>query len=161
LTMLANIRGEVLFNIYGPLEDRSYWERCRLIIEGMPSNIHVYYRGEVRHEEVYAVLKAHDLFYLPTTGENFGHAIYESLSAGCPILISDRTPWRDVKGGGWSVPLEQPETFAAILQKCVDMNMEEWEVLSRNAFACAVERTVGQESIQQHRDIFACSNVTR
>jgi glycosyltransferase involved in cell wall biosynthesis len=39
---------------------------------------------------------------LPSLGENFGHAIYESLLAGVPVVIGNNTPWKhieDVKAG--------------------------------------------------------------
>ena len=38
-----------------------------------------------------------DVFLLPTGGENFGHAIFEALSCGVPVLISDQTPWRGLE----------------------------------------------------------------
>jgi glycosyltransferase involved in cell wall biosynthesis len=34
----------------------------------------------------------YDYFVLPTLGENFGHAIVESLSLGLPVIISNKTP---------------------------------------------------------------------
>jgi glycosyltransferase involved in cell wall biosynthesis len=36
----------------------------------------------------------------PTLGENFGHVIAESLSASCPVICSDQTPWNDVLAAG-------------------------------------------------------------
>ena len=60
-----------------------------------------------------------DLLFLPTAGENFGHAIQEALAAGCPVLISDRTRWRDLapKGVGWDLPLSAPDRFVAVLRE--------------------------------------------
>ena len=45
---------------------------------------------------------------LPTLGENFGHVIVEAWTAGCPVLVSDRTPWRQLAshGVGWDVALD-------------------------------------------------------
>ena len=47
-------------------------------------------------------------FILPTLGENFGHVFIEALAAGCPLIISNRTPWLELekKGIGWDIPLE-------------------------------------------------------
>jgi len=39
------------------------------------------------------VLRAAHFSVLLSRGENFSHAIGESLLAGCPVLISDQTPW--------------------------------------------------------------------
>ena len=37
------------------------------------------------------------MFVLPTKTENFGHAIYESMACGLPVLISDKTPWHNLE----------------------------------------------------------------
>src|ERR1019366_845272 len=56
LNLLSGVSGEVYFRIYGPIEDRGYWEACQGIISRMPANIGVEYRGEVQHGDVEAVL---------------------------------------------------------------------------------------------------------
>ena len=128
LEMLKGLKGRVGFNIYGPMEDKSYWAECQKIISRLPENIKVRYCGSIKHDHVNAVMMKHDIFFLPTLGENFGHVILEALCAGCPVLISDRTPWRDLKekGIGWDLPLSKPEMFQEVLQRCVDMNDEEY-----------------------------------
>lgn len=44
---------------------------------------------------------------MPTFNENYGHAIVESFVAGLPVVISDRTPWRNLEkiNAGWDIPL--------------------------------------------------------
>ena len=53
--------------------------------------------------------------------------------AGCPVLISDRTPWRNLEqhGVGWTVSLSEPERFQAILQHCIDATEEEYQALAQ------------------------------
>lgn len=55
----------------------------------------------------------HDLFFLPTRGENYGHVVAEALAAGTPVLLSDTTPWRNLHElqVGWDLPLEDIEGF--------------------------------------------------
>ena len=50
---------------------------------------------------------------------------------GCNCVVSDRTPWRGLEeaGAGWVLPLEKPERFRAVLQRCVDMGPEEYAAL--------------------------------
>jgi len=135
LKILDNLEGEVQFNIYGPLEDLNYWAECKRIINLLPNNIRVQYMEAVNHNQVSKIMKKYDLFFLPTLGENFGHVILEALVAGCPVLISDQTPWRGLeeKGIGWDLPLNRPEKFQDILQKCIDMNEQEYNILSKRA----------------------------
>ena len=42
------------------------------------------YHGALPHSEVDSTLAGYDLFLLPSLGESFGHAIADSLAAGCP-----------------------------------------------------------------------------
>ena len=103
----------------------------------MPSNIAVEFAGAVPHELVRQTLLAHDVFLLPTLGENFGHGIAEALQAGCPLVISDRTPWRHLEklGVGWDLTLGDPAAFTRVLQRCVDMAPEEFDRLRKRASA--------------------------
>jgi hypothetical protein len=45
-------------------------------------------------------LAEYDLFLFPTLGENYGHVISEALASGCPVVISDQTPWRNLEAEG-------------------------------------------------------------
>jgi len=145
--MLKGLNGEVQFHIYGPMEDQSYWARCQKIITTLPGNIEVRYCGSVEHNHVNVVMREHDLFFFPTLGENFGHVILEALCAGCPVLISDQTPWRDL-------PLSKPEMFHKVLQKCVDMNDEEYVKWSERARAYGLGVTKDDGVVEQNRRLF-------
>jgi glycosyltransferase involved in cell wall biosynthesis len=127
LTILQGVSGDVSFDIYGLREDMGYWKRCQRVIETLPANIRVQYGGTVEHAKVREVFAKHDLFLFPTLGENYGHVICEALTAGCPVLISDQTPWRNLEGAaaGWDLPLGEIERFQATLQQCIDAD-EEW-----------------------------------
>lgn len=136
LATLAELQGEVRMCIYGPKEDSDYWRECQNIIDQLPAHIRVEYCGTVAHEDVLSVLAQHHLFFLPTHGENFGFVIVEALLAGCPVLISDQTPWRDLraKGVGWELPLAERQRFREILQTCIDMDQASFSALSRQAW---------------------------
>jgi glycosyltransferase involved in cell wall biosynthesis len=165
LKMLAGLRGEVQFNIYGPLDDPVYWEECQRIMRRLPPNIEARYHGMVAHDQVAALMGRHDLFFLPTMGENFGHAILESLVAGCPVLISDRTPWRALqdRGVGWDLDLERPEGFHAALQRCVAMEGREHEQWCRRAREYGLQWCRDERKIEQNEALFrtAVSDASR
>jgi glycosyltransferase involved in cell wall biosynthesis len=155
LRMLQGLRGEIVFNIYGPLEDEKYWKNCQRIIDTLPSNIKVHYKGPIGYEKVAEVFSDNDLFFLPTHGENYGHAIIEALVSGCPVLISDQTPWRDLatEGVGWDISLSQPERFTNILQLCVDMGNDDLCSLSRQAREYGITKSIDQELVRQNREL--------
>lgn len=156
LKLLNGLKGNVVLNIYGPLEDVDYWAECLKIIKQLPENITVEYHGAVAHEQVSAMMREHDLFFFPTLGENFGHVILEALSAGCPVLISDQTPWRGLKekGVGWDLPLDQPGRFQAVLQECIEMDNQEYAELSRRAWEYGRQQAQNDEVVQQNRRLF-------
>ncbi len=117
LQVLARVKVPVTFNIYGPIWDQEYWRRCESLIAMLPEKVKAHYFGAVQPEEVGQVMSDNDLLFLPTRGENFGHVILESLSAGTPVLISDQTPWRDDNLGGCTVlPLSDQDAFARALE---------------------------------------------
>lgn len=155
LNMLHDLKGNVLFNIYGPMEDEVYWKKIKGVIDRLPSNIQVSYHGSIEHDHVIQVMSEHDLFYFPTYGENFGHVILEALISGCPILISDKTPWRGLVHHqvGWDFPLEKPEKFKGVLQKCVDMGNEEWEQLSAHAKKYGKQKAMDRDVVQQNFEL--------
>lgn len=156
LNILKKLDGKVLFNIYGPLEDKNYWAECERVINLLPNNIKVQYMGDVKHDKVDNVMRKNDLFFLPTFGENYGHVILEALVAGCPVLISDQTPWRKLeeKGVGWDLPLNRPAKFQEILQKCIDMDGEEYNNLSSAAYKFGLKIVEDKTALNLNRELF-------
>lgn len=158
LSILKGLRGSVTFDIYGPLEDRVYWQECQTIVHELPSNIQVTYRGVRSPEQVPQVLAGYHLFFLPTHGENFGHAVIEALSVGLPVLISDQTPWRNLadRNIGWDLPLSDPERFKQVLQHVVAMDHAEFSAWSSSArrYAEEIIEQQSQAGRQMYRYLF-------
>lgn len=119
LRVLSQVQTPVDFAVYGPVESKSYWHECQTLASRLPKHIQVTYEGEVRPTDVVPTLSHHDLFLLPTRGENFGHVIHEALKAGVPALISDQTPWRDLEkqGVGWVVPLHDVQGYVDAIEQ--------------------------------------------
>ncbi len=98
----------------------------------------------------------HDLFFLPTLGENFGHVISESLSSGTPVLISDTTPWRNLraKGIGENLPLAEPGAFAEFIESVAAMNTVSMERMRRAASSYAQEVGRDLSNLHAHAEMF-------
>ena len=135
------VTGNLFIDIYGPLEDEDYWEETRQFIKKMSKNITIDYKGSIPYEKVVETIFDYHFFILPTLGENFGHVFVEALAAGCPLIISNRTPWVNLEQEqiGWDLPLEKPEIWKDIINYCLDLNNETYSELSRNARSFAVE----------------------
>lgn len=156
LHMLAKVRGRVDFTIYGPIEDRDYWSKCRDAITALPANIGVRYAGPIEHGRVVDTLIQHDLFFFPTLGENYGHVIVEAMLAGCLLLLSDRTPWRNLAsaGIGWDLPLEQPQRFSAVIEECIAMDARTFAQGSERATAFAMRQATDPSTVEANRSLF-------
>lgn len=94
LQMMTALTCRARLDIFGPIGDQAYWHACEGHIAKLPPNVSVNYKGPLAPEAVSPVFAAYDVFAFPTLGENFGHVVFESLRAGTPVLLSDRTPWK-------------------------------------------------------------------
>ncbi len=93
LQALQNCTGKIQYDIYGPVKEKHYWEQCLSQIHQLPANISVLYHDGISPPCVPEKLATSQVFILPSKSENFGHAIYEALSAGLPVITSNYTPW--------------------------------------------------------------------
>jgi glycosyltransferase involved in cell wall biosynthesis len=127
LTALRDLSKPVEFDIYGPLEDPAYWSKCESLIRQVPKFVQVKYRGELTPSEVPPTFSKYEAFIFPTLGENFGHVIAESLSASCPVVCSDRTPWTRIleAGGGTIVRDLTARGLSKELERCATMTPDE------------------------------------
>jgi glycosyltransferase involved in cell wall biosynthesis len=97
----------------GPVYDQVYFAKCKEMESKIPANVKIVWTGARTPPEIPGYLDRAHLFFLPTLGENFGHAILEAMLSGTPVLISDRTPWRNLeeKALGRDADLKLMEAF--------------------------------------------------
>jgi glycosyltransferase involved in cell wall biosynthesis len=140
----------IAFSIYGDIEDSSYWEEAQKIIKLLPGHITVSYNGSLPHAEVIPSIREHHLFILPTKGENFGHAIAESLSAGRPVLISNKTPWLGLreKEIGWDLAIDDVQPWVNALIEATAWDQPVFNHWSNNSRRFVEERS-DQEKLKQ------------
>lgn len=157
LRVLAQIRAPVRFTICGPAEDADHARLCRTLAKDLGPHIEIDWIGPLPPERIAETFAAHDLFFFPTRGENYGHVIAESLAAGTPVLIADTTPWRGLAaaGVGDDLPLSEPAAFAARIEAMASEPAE--AALARRARAAAYVR----QGPRQQADILANRNLFR
>jgi glycosyltransferase involved in cell wall biosynthesis len=157
LQILAGFKGSAQLDIYGIQEDPHYWNECLRVMDSLPPGVTARFKGELPHDQVADVFSGADLFFMPSHGENFGHAILEALLAGCPVLISDRTPWRGLaeSGAGWDLPLNDPEAFSQVLHKVAALGQEESRSLHNAALRFGRKYLAdSQKVIEANRKLF-------
>ncbi|MGE8353669.1 MAG: glycosyltransferase family 4 protein [Pseudomonas protegens] len=156
IRVLKEVKSEIFFDIYGPKEDLGYWSQCETLIHQLPSNIVVNYCGSIRPEQVKEKFSRYDLFLFPTRGENYGHVIAESISAGTPVLLSDRTPWRDLEqqGTGWVLPLDSHAIFSQKIDALAELSLEQRQEKRSKILQSSEKNLCDPDSIKQNRELF-------
>jgi glycosyltransferase involved in cell wall biosynthesis len=156
LRVLKQVKGSVTFDFYGPVYDTNYWKECKDEIMTLPENVKVSYKGSLESEKVLIEFQNYHFLFLPTQGENFGHIILQSLSAGCPVIISDQTPWRNLKQKniGFEFTLSEPDKFVETIDNCIRMDSETYDKFSRAAFSFAKSYIDDPQILEQNRQLF-------
>ncbi|HET6243367.1 MAG: glycosyltransferase family 4 protein [Bacteroidetes bacterium] len=156
LLALENVNARVDLDIYGPLYDENYWQQCKLQIKKLPKNISVNYKGSIPGNEIDGVLRKCHFMLMATMGENYGHVIIESLSAGCPVIISNKTPWKNLTENlaGWEISLNELETFSKVIEKCAQMDQLDYNKWSKGAYLYAEKFINNAEILEQNRELF-------
>lgn len=155
LEALSLVKNNVIWDIYGPIKDNEYWEKCKELIAKLPSNISVVYKGEINPTQVYQTLNNYHFFILPSESENFGHALYEAMAAAKPIITSNNTPWNFLieNNAGYNVEITK-ESIANAIANAANLNQNEYNekvIAVRNYAENAIDR---EEIKQQYLSLF-------
>jgi glycosyltransferase involved in cell wall biosynthesis len=157
LQALGDVKANVELTIIGPVEDKAYWNECQQKMARLGANINVSYAGPRRNDELMSILQQHHIFVLPTTGENFGHSIFEALLAGRPVLISDQTPWLGLRERrtGWDLPLSDPAGFTRVIEEVAQWDQVRFDEWAQAAWQYA-HNFIGNPELQsQYLKLFA------
>ncbi|HEY9178609.1 MAG TPA: glycosyltransferase [Flavipsychrobacter sp.] len=157
LRALQNTHANITYDIYGPVKDSKYWEECQTAITRMPANVKVAYKGEMLPHLVQHALKDSHYFVLPSKSENFGHAIYEALSSGRPVITSHNTPWNGLEeaGAGYNIDPEDTTYFTRMMDKLSEVDNDDYVLASANAKKY-IEQQYNIDNIKErYREMFA------
>lgn len=145
LKLLLNVIGQNDWNmelgIGGPVDESEYWEDCQTLLSSLKENCKVHYLGEIPNSEILETIAKFHYLCLPTRGENFGQIIYEALSIGRPVVISNQTPWLDLreKKAGYDVDIGNTEGMQQSLEKIYQSDNDEWKSFCEGALKLATE----------------------
>jgi len=148
--------GKVIFDIYGPMEDATYWDECQKVIDELPPNIIVTYKGEIVHNEIPFVFQQYHAFLFPTLGENYGHVIVESMMNNCLVILSQGvTPWDDYnENGGFVEKLSNKAGFQEIINKVIRLDEQGFRELVELNKLYVTRKIDCQKDIEKYIDYF-------
>jgi glycosyltransferase involved in cell wall biosynthesis len=132
-------KSDVSLDIYGPVVDEAYWRRCQALLAQMPGKVQ--YKGGIEPGMVQQVLSQYHAAVLLTRGENFGHALYESLSVARPVITSNFTPWQNLyeNKAGVNVDINNINDCSQKIRQFVDMEADEYHGFCIGAYKLAKE----------------------
>ena len=127
----------VEFTIIGPVDETEYWNQCQSILNNLTNNLKVSYLGAIPNHELPKILNNQHVMILPTHHENFGHVIMESWQAGCPVIISKHTPWKNLESKQLGFDLDNNNLNSYVKAICHFVKMDqidfdEWSEASFN-----------------------------
>lgn len=153
LEALGKCSSSITYDIYGPVKDAAYWQECQQLIATMPNNICVQYHGAVTPDKVLNTLADYHCMIQPSKSENFGHALYEALAAGKPVITSHYTPWNNLEeaNAGFNVDINNIQTITDAIEKMASLNNEAYTD-SSNAAAQYAAKSIDVASVKKDYD---------
>ena len=156
LEVLKNLTGSIELTIIATKEDQVYLERCKQLALILPASITINWVLDLPPTEIKRYLIQAHLFALLSEVESFGHAIFEALAVGCPVIISDNTPWKDLEQqkAGMDLALYDMQQITAAIQRFVDMENQEWQSFRKGALTLAQSYTDSLDVDKLYRTLF-------
>jgi glycosyltransferase involved in cell wall biosynthesis len=156
LRLMPHLQGEIELDLYGAVEGAAHEAELKALIAALPPGQQVRWQGAQPPAVLQAALGSYHFAVLPTYGENFGHAIFEGLLAGLPVIISDQTPWHDLHGQqlGWDLPLADTKAWLSALQQSIDQDADAYRAWSQAAWEYARVFREDEDLLAQSRALF-------
>lgn len=145
----------ITLDIYGSIEDETYWKMCEDFIR--KNNLKVNYISKLNPLDVQSTLSNYHFLFFPTLHENYGHVIVEALSAGCGLILSSNTPWKNLQKSkiGWDIDLENKNEFISVIEECFEMTQEEYNEYRKNCYNYIEMETNKHNAIELTRKMFS------
>ena len=144
----------VQWDIVG-LKENSDLASVFLIAEQDFTNIKIQLHGHKNQDQLKSFYENSHIFFLPSRGENYGHAIAEALSYGIPVVISDTTPWKNLEEvfAGKTTSLN-PWKLSESLDFFVNLSNEDYQIWSEGALKYASQNVNSPETLAQNKTLF-------
>jgi len=144
----------VNWDIVGLKENTDLVEAIQMLANES-SAVQITLHGHKNQDELQMFYENAHLFFLPSRGENYGHAIAEALSNGIPVVISDQTPWKNLEEAkaGKASSLN-PVNLSESLDFFLKLNSDEYYTWSQCALSYAKIRVNSPETLALNKALF-------
>lgn len=149
-------KSEIHLSIYGVIKELTYWNQCNLLIQQLPKNIKVVYKGDYQPQQIQSIISEYDALVLLSKGENFSHAIFEALGAGRPVISSHFTSWNNLTNdqAGWNFTIDNQSKTAESIDQLAVLNNNEWMLYCNGAHLLAKKYLAKQDFKNDYKQLF-------
>lgn len=144
--------------------DPEVWGDRKLVIAGRPAwnfqdsidaferSDRVVYLGFVDDADRRALMQGAELFVFPSLYEGFGFPVLEALSAGTPVVTTDKGSLRDLAGPAFQLKGTTPEHIRSGLVEA--MGDEQWKSNCSQAGPVWAQQFTWTESVARHLAVY-------
>ena len=156
LHILSIFKDVIEFNIYGPQENKEYYNDVISLIKRLPKNIKITINGPIAHEDISNIFDQNHVLLLPTFGENYGHVINESILNNCPVIISDKTPWQDLEFNnlGYVCDVTKYQEFQKKIKFFLEMDQNQYDNYVNDMYGNVSKVINTKNIISKYLDLF-------
>ncbi len=151
-----SLASTIKVSIVGPIEDETYYTICLNLLKELSQNIQVHFIGSLPPLEVAKLYSQHHILVSTSLNENYGHSIAEALTHGRPIIVSNNTPWKNLKelGVGANLDLET-ELFTNEIKRFINMDNSEYIQYQEATKQYALAKLKNKDEVQRSIDLFS------
>lgn len=116
------------------------------------------FTGLIPREKVFELLLSADLFISTSRGEGLPVAVLEAMACGCPVILSDIPPHREIAEGVDVIPLIKPDDAAAFtreIRKFREMSVSERAAIGQECRKLVEERFSLSAMHRGYNEIYA------
>jgi glycosyltransferase involved in cell wall biosynthesis len=114
------------------------------------------WKGNIDGDEKFRLLAEADLFVLPSHSENYGNVVFEALSQGTPVAISDAVGAKDYVTAnqlGWVIAVDDESWKKAIVE--IWQQKAERDDIRRRAPICIARDFLPEVQVQRYVGFYA------
>jgi len=155
LDVISEISKPITYTWIGDSKNKNYFDSFMQKAQNLPPHIDFKYLGALPKKEVKKVILESNIFFLPTLGENYGHAIFEALAASLPSVIGNNTPFINADMPGlYQAASDNKNQFRIHLENLLSLTKDEYIEEKKAAKKIAENSFDEKKLFAQYLEIF-------
>lgn len=147
---------KVVFDVFGPIEDVVYWNKCQENAKTLSNNVSFNYKGVLTPLQIGETISQYHALFLPTQNENYGHVIVETLQHARPVILSNQTPWRGLEKEqvGFDIALIDKHKFVNAIESFAHLAQSKFDLISKTCVVYIIHQLNIEKIKAQYLELF-------